>query len=769
MAAETFEDIILSSTSGIWVDSRAYADLNALVADIGANPARVIIAQDEIVSSDLTIPAEYTLVFEGPAGQITNSAILSVLTSKIESSERQIFEDDSGTWSFADGTVFEQGWFASLAECLSLIDGTKCTLLAEQTIITDDTIVPADIFVIFKAPGREWSVSSGKTLTLTEMLRSGPWESLLGTGSFVLPPFQQWDVRWFNTFEEAIGAIAAIKATLAIKEDISVVANTIVPATLSLEMIAGAKFITQAGVTLTVNSLVIGYVTTWYDVSVGAVVLGGTFLDMSGEQVTAANLMATLNNDPGTITAARLNIGAATDFDSGYDPSVALTVGEAAQVDATQALADAATAEALADGKVVTFYQAGAPNGVGEAEGDLWVDTDDSQTYIYNTGAWVSVQDDAVAQAAADASAAQASADGKTTSFFSSTAPTTQEDGDTWYDTSSNDTEGNIYMWHSVSATWKLVSTAFQTYSQSSTPSSPKLGDYWTDTDDNILYRYDGAAWIVQADYTMTTIESGVVTTGKIIVKDGGGTEQAGLSGSQNVGADVRIWAGETEANKASAPFRVLEDGSFFATLATIVGGTSSASSGARFDIDPENGYVRAYNTAGEIIFQIYLAGAGDPGIGDVIIGQIASGTYVKWDDSAGLLTLEGSLIVTGNLVSEAISSVDGAEGTGTTGTICSATIDSDGDLNVTISAFASLEAVLGPGTESITLQLKEGSTIIDTETFSSDDTNLHEIQMHSNEYRNPSAGSYTYTVVATSNGTSIAAKANILVTSLKK
>jgi hypothetical protein len=64
----------------------------------------------------------------------------------------------------------------------------------------------------------------------------------------------------------------------------------------------------------------------------------------------------------------------------------------------------------LPTGKNKTFYQTTAPTG-GMLEGDLWVDTDDkNKMYRFTNGAWVSVQDGTISEAAAAAAAAVASA-----------------------------------------------------------------------------------------------------------------------------------------------------------------------------------------------------------------------------------------------------------------------------------------------------------------------------------------------------------------------
>jgi hypothetical protein len=113
-----------------------------------------------------------------------------------------------------------------------------------------------------------------------------------------------------------------------------------------------------------------------------------------------------------------------------------------AQSAASTAIAAAATAQATADGKVTTYYAATAP--ATHDPGDLWVDSDDKQLYRWSGSAWVSIQDSGIAEALSDASNAQATADGKIVSFYQTTAPTATSVGDLWIDT---DDGNKLYRW----------------------------------------------------------------------------------------------------------------------------------------------------------------------------------------------------------------------------------------------------------------------------------------------------------------------------------
>ena len=210
----------------------------------------------------------------------------------------------------------------------------------------------------------------------------------------------------------------------------------------------------------------------------------------------------------------------------------------------SSAIANAATAQATADGKVATFYQATAPTA--EGIGDIWIDSDDDRTYRWDGSNWANFRDADIANAVAAAASAQAAADGKITSYYQVSAPTglTSADiGDIWINTSEGN---NQYRWNgnswvdvqdggiasAISAAAGAQGTAdgkVKTYYQNNAPtgmSATDVGDLWVDTNDhNKLYRYSGTAWTNVQDTTVadniyttntTTIDGGNITTGTI-------------------------------------------------------------------------------------------------------------------------------------------------------------------------------------------------------------------------------------------------------------
>lgn len=132
----------------------------------------------------------------------------------------------------------------------------------------------------------------------------------------------------------------------------------------------------------------------------------------------------------------------------------------AAQADASQAISDAAGAQATADGKVTTFFQASPPTA--EGTGDLWIDTDDGdRLYRWNGGSWVDIQDGDISQAITDAATAQATADGKITTFYQASAPTAEGVGDFWIDT---DDKNHPYRWSGIA--WESIQDESAFYGQ---------------------------------------------------------------------------------------------------------------------------------------------------------------------------------------------------------------------------------------------------------------------------------------------------------------
>ena len=114
------------------------------------------------------------------------------------------------------------------------------------------------------------------------------------------------------------------------------------------------------------------------------------------------------------------------------------------------------------------------------------------------------------------------------------------------------------------------------------TPTTPyDVGDLWVNGQDlrrcSIARKtgsYVAADWVLATKYdnTKTVIDGGIVTSGTVQLAGSDSAIKAGITGEGAADSSVRIWAGATKENKGSAPFRVMQDGSFVAKDATING-----------------------------------------------------------------------------------------------------------------------------------------------------------------------------------------------------
>ena len=194
------------------------------------------------------------------------------------------------------------------------------------------------------------------------------------------------------------------------------------------------------------------------------------------------------------------------------------------QSTAATAIANAATAQGTADGKVTTFFQSSIP-ATGIKSGDLWIDSDDNKLYRASSdgsdeikaGEWVAVQDQAIATAILDAATAQSTADGKIVTFYEANAPSATSVGDLWVDTDDNElyraTGTGTGNWVSVRDTTN--DNHPRIFTETTAPTAVNVGDLWFDTDDsNKQYRWSGSAWVLVRDVTtsasVTTLSSAV-------------------------------------------------------------------------------------------------------------------------------------------------------------------------------------------------------------------------------------------------------------------
>ncbi|MCK0533397.1 hypothetical protein [Sphingobium agri] len=117
---------------------------------------------------------------------------------------------------------------------------------------------------------------------------------------------------------------------------------------------------------------------------------------------------------------------------SAWQPAATFGATAAQLATLASALEAAENAQATADGKIDTFYSDFPPSGA--SLGDLWFETDNGNAlYRHNGSGWLQVRDSGIAQAITAAAGAQATADGKVTTFTGEGTPTASGIGDLWY------------------------------------------------------------------------------------------------------------------------------------------------------------------------------------------------------------------------------------------------------------------------------------------------------------------------------------------------
>lgn len=193
--------------------------------------------------------------------------------------------------------------------------------------------------------------------------------------------------------------------------------------------------------------------------------------------------------------------------------------------------------------------------------------------------------------------------DGKIETWFQTTDPATswttmalknKHIGDMWFRTDKNT------LWrYSGSYTWQQIQDqkAIDAYNAASkaqdtadgkrrvfvtTPYPPyDIGDLWVNGQDLrrcITNRTTGSYiandWVIAVNYdnTKTTIDGGIVTSGTIQVAGDNKSILAGMTGQGTTATSIRFWAGASFENRATAPYRVMQDGSVVMTKATVEG-----------------------------------------------------------------------------------------------------------------------------------------------------------------------------------------------------
>lgn len=155
--------------------------------------------------------------------------------------------------------------------------------------------------------------------------------------------------------------------------------------------------------------------------------------------------------------------------------------------------------------------------------------------------------------------------------------------------------------------------------------------------DSTTYLNWTGSALNIVGSLTVTSGTIGGFDIGSDYIRDAGNS--FGLASTITGGDDVRFWAGDTYANRATADFRVTEAGALTATSATITGAltTSSGSTINGTYVDSLNVSKLAAGTiSSKAITLAIAAGTGDTYIaaGKTDFNNAASGFILGLDDS---------------------------------------------------------------------------------------------------------------------------------------
>lgn len=193
------------------------------------------------------------------------------------------------------------------------------------------------------------------------------------------------------------------------------------------------------------------------------------------------------------------------------------------------------------DGKIETWFQTTDPASSWTTTtlkkkhvGDMWYNSTAKKLKRYSSSySWVNIDDQKAIDAYNAASQAQDTADGKRRVFVTTPYPP-YDVGDLWVN----------------GVVLKRCATARKTGS------------------------YIANDWVLAVTYdnTKTVIDGGIVTSGTIQLAGSGGSILAGITGNGTAATSIRIWAGASYENRATAPFRVMQNGSVVMENAVVKG-----------------------------------------------------------------------------------------------------------------------------------------------------------------------------------------------------
>jgi hypothetical protein len=291
-----------------------------------------------------------------------------------------------------------------------------------------------------------------------------------------------------------------------------------------------------------------------------------------------------------------------------------------ASTTAQSALSAANTAQATADGKITTYYQPSAPTGA--SEGDIWFDTDDgNKIYTYRSGTWVNTQDSKIAQAINSAQTAQTTADGKAKVYYQTSAPTgmtANDKGDMWVATNANN---KLYIYSGTA--WVVAQDYYAALIAAQNAQTTANSAQTTASD--ALAKANTSKAIT--DKFGTTVDGGLIQSVTMLLRELNSTDEtAGISGIRGSNRDLpAFWTG-TYADA-------------IAGTAGIIFRHNSTGKVGVLDVDA-NGNVIIRDVSDTTLIRLMFSKSNIPTVADILSTTLAGGTVTN---SNAIYTTSGS------------------------------------------------------------------------------------------------------------------------------
>jgi len=201
---EFFKDVVVTSSTGIWTDSRAYSTLGDAIAVIGANEQDLYIAREEVVTA-LTIPANIRLHFLR-SGSIANSGTLAINTKAIYG-DHQIFTG-VGAVNFASSTEVRSRWFVNFETAITQTSNDTVTLTIDASdTLLNSAAVGDNVILKWNSPNLI-TIATGQTLSNIGDISAPNIRLFVVSGSIAFrttSPLSEIRADWFGTTVTTLG------------------------------------------------------------------------------------------------------------------------------------------------------------------------------------------------------------------------------------------------------------------------------------------------------------------------------------------------------------------------------------------------------------------------------------------------------------------------------------------------------------------------------------------------------------------------------------